>query len=151
MSLSGLGYRRPARRQRRRSAESGTAACGTHALDVDWPQSESEEEPMMETLAHAADGSCAVCQCDWEAGARVHVLPCEHRFHPECVSMWLARYKAECPLCRACVAESACGPAPRAPRTLGLFMQHDARVVSAGGRGRAVRSARSRRRGGGLC
>ena len=52
-----------------------------------------------------AEGSCPVCQGDWEAGDEVRVLPCEHQFHTSCIDQWLRKHKANCPLCKKDVRE----------------------------------------------
>ncbi len=51
-------------------------------------------------------GVCAVCQCEWEEGDEVRVLPCGHNLHTGCVDNWLSRHKACCPLCKADVRPS---------------------------------------------
>ena len=51
------------------------------------------------------EGSCPVCQCDWEAGDEVRILPCEHQFHTQCIDRWLQKHKANCPLCKKDVRE----------------------------------------------
>jgi len=52
------------------------------------------------------DPLCIVCQCDFEDGDDLKVLPCEHKFHTDCVQTWLTVEKNECPLCRAKVCEN---------------------------------------------
>ena len=47
------------------------------------------------------EGVCAVCQCEWEEGDEVRVLPCGHHFHTGCVGQWLGKHRACCPLCKA--------------------------------------------------
>ncbi len=47
-----------------------------------------------------AGGCCVVCQCDYEAGDRLAVLPCKHRYHEGCAREALGARKA-CPLCGA--------------------------------------------------
>ena len=47
------------------------------------------------------EGVCAVCQCEWEEGDEVRVLPCGHHFHTGCVDQWLGKHRACCPLCKA--------------------------------------------------
>jgi hypothetical protein len=31
------------------------------------------------------EGNCPVCQCEWELGDEVRVLPCGHQFHTHCI------------------------------------------------------------------
>lgn len=42
--------------------------------------------------------TCSICMEDIEAGTTVSTLPCEHRFHRQCVEDWLLR-KPACPMC----------------------------------------------------
>jgi hypothetical protein len=44
--------------------------------------------------------SCSICTEDFTLGSDVRVLPCNHRFHPECVDPWLLNVSGTCPLCR---------------------------------------------------
>ena len=59
----------------------------------------------IKTLESAQEGSCPVCQCDWEMGDEVRILPCEHQFHTQCIDQWLKKHKASCPLCKKDVRE----------------------------------------------
>lgn len=43
---------------------------------------------------------CSICTEDFEAGQDQRVLPCDHRFHPECIDPWLLNVSGTCPLCR---------------------------------------------------
>ncbi|CUS10909.1 unnamed protein product, partial [Tuber aestivum] len=43
---------------------------------------------------------CPVCQEDFEQGQDLRVLPCRHRFHPDCIDPWLLNVTGSCPLCR---------------------------------------------------
>jgi len=94
----------------RDSDDIGDVAAG------DWRrrQSELEQETAedydiscleVKTLAAAEEGSCPVCQCDWEAGDEVRILPCAHQFHTQCIDQWLRKHKASCPLCKKDVRE----------------------------------------------
>ena len=44
------------------------------------------------------DNTCIICYEDFEAGERIKLLECTHRFHSACIGEWLAR-KDTCPLC----------------------------------------------------
>jgi hypothetical protein len=59
----------------------------------------------IKTLSCSAEGSCPVCQSEWEAGDEVRILPCEHQFHTKCIDQWLMRHRASCPLCKKDVRE----------------------------------------------
>jgi len=43
---------------------------------------------------------CSICTEDFETGQDQRVLPCNHKFHPECVDPWLLNVSGTCPLCR---------------------------------------------------
>ncbi|KAJ8112283.1 hypothetical protein OPT61_g5313 [Boeremia exigua] len=43
---------------------------------------------------------CSICTEDFEKGQDIRVLPCDHKFHPECVDPWLLNVSGTCPLCR---------------------------------------------------
>ena len=51
----------------------------------------------------AADNSdnglaCSVCTDDFVKGQDIRVLPCKHKFHPECIDPWLLNVSGTCPL-----------------------------------------------------
>jgi hypothetical protein len=41
---------------------------------------------------------CSICTDDFEKGQDIRVLPCDHKFHPECVDPWLLNVSGTCPL-----------------------------------------------------
>lgn len=41
---------------------------------------------------------CSVCTDDFVNGQDVRVLPCKHKFHPECIDPWLLNVSGTCPL-----------------------------------------------------
>ncbi|KAJ9609800.1 hypothetical protein H2200_006128 [Cladophialophora chaetospira] len=43
---------------------------------------------------------CSICTEDFKKGEEVRVLPCNHKFHPDCVDPWLLNVSGTCPLCR---------------------------------------------------
>lgn len=43
---------------------------------------------------------CSICTDEFEIGQDQRVLPCGHRFHPECIDPWLLNVSGTCPLCR---------------------------------------------------
>ncbi|KAF7822440.1 E3 ubiquitin-protein ligase RING1-like [Senna tora] len=55
--------------------------------------------------SHASDTTtdeqteCIICLATYESGDRLKVLPCNHRFHGDCLEKWLTDH-ATCPLCR---------------------------------------------------
>lgn len=42
--------------------------------------------------------ACSVCTDDFEHGQDIRVLPCNHKFHPECIDPWLLNVSGTCPL-----------------------------------------------------
>ncbi|KAJ0398614.1 hypothetical protein ATCC90586_007987 [Pythium insidiosum] len=44
--------------------------------------------------------SCSICLDDFEVGAALKVLPCQHSFHVECIDPWLETRSGCCPLCK---------------------------------------------------
>ncbi|KAL8750329.1 MAG: hypothetical protein Q9199_007139 [Rusavskia elegans] len=52
-------------------------------------------------IANADNGlACSVCTDDFTKGQDVRVLPCNHKFHPECIDPWLLNVSGTCPMCR---------------------------------------------------
>ncbi|KAF3765801.1 hypothetical protein M406DRAFT_68207 [Cryphonectria parasitica EP155] len=41
---------------------------------------------------------CSICTDDFNVGEDVRVLPCNHKFHPQCVDPWLVNVSGTCPL-----------------------------------------------------
>uniref|UniRef100_M4BE67 RING-type E3 ubiquitin transferase n=1 Tax=Hyaloperonospora arabidopsidis (strain Emoy2) TaxID=559515 RepID=M4BE67_HYAAE len=44
--------------------------------------------------------TCSICLDDFEDGADVKVLPCQHFFHVDCINPWLEGQSGRCPLCK---------------------------------------------------
>ena len=42
--------------------------------------------------------TCSVCTDEFVKGQNVRVLPCNHKFHPECIDPWLLNVSGTCPL-----------------------------------------------------
>ena len=49
-----------------------------------------------------ADTTCAICQEEFKNKENLKITPCEHIFHPKCISMWLEKKctRPTCPSCR---------------------------------------------------
>mmetsp|Transcript_50633 Transcript_50633/g.156715 ORF Transcript_50633/g.156715 Transcript_50633/m.156715 type:complete len:198 (-) Transcript_50633:115-708(-) len=43
--------------------------------------------------------TCHICLSEMQPHASVRQLPCQHAFHPECISKWLTQCKGTCPVC----------------------------------------------------
>ena len=71
----------------RESVEGGIAA----AINTDQTQSGADKPE---------NQGCSICTEDFQAGQDQRVLPCDHRFHPECIDPWLLNVSGTCPLCR---------------------------------------------------
>lgn len=42
--------------------------------------------------------ACSVCTDDFVRGQDIRLLPCNHKFHPECIDPWLLNVSGTCPL-----------------------------------------------------
>lgn len=68
------------------TAEDGIAAAGTTSSATVPDDNDNQ--------------GCSICTEDFERGQDQRVLPCDHRFHPECIDPWLLNVSGTCPLCR---------------------------------------------------
>lgn len=60
-------------------------------------------EPLVPSFVGSDHGDglgCSICTEDFLVGEDVRVLPCDHKFHPQCVDPWLINVSGTCPLCR---------------------------------------------------
>lgn len=59
-------------------------------------------KPRVEEVGDGKNGenglACSVCTDDFVRGQSVRVLPCNHKFHPECIDPWLLNVSGTCPL-----------------------------------------------------
>jgi hypothetical protein len=69
----------------------GTAVDGIAAAGTTSSANASDEN---------GNQGCSICTEDFERGQDQRVLPCDHRFHPECIDPWLLNVSGTCPLCR---------------------------------------------------
>ncbi|KAI9878222.1 MAG: hypothetical protein M1830_001525 [Pleopsidium flavum] len=67
-----------------------TAAATTTASTQNQPEDTNADNGL----------ACSVCTDDFIKGQDLRVLPCNHKFHPECIDPWLLNVSGTCPLCR---------------------------------------------------
>jgi hypothetical protein len=74
---------------------SGDERAATEATEgIANPESRVEE-----TTESTENGlACSVCTDDFIKGQDLRVLPCHHKFHPECIDPWLLNVSGTCPL-----------------------------------------------------
>ena len=53
----------------------------------------------VEDSGPTSDATCAICIENYKSGDELRSLPCEHKFHKECVDNWLV-VKNNCPVCK---------------------------------------------------
>lgn len=83
-----------------------TPAASTDAT-ADTAATGTEEGASVGTKSTPHDGTtedgtlgCSICTEDFTKGEEVRVLPCNHKYHPDCVDPWLLNVSGTCPLCR---------------------------------------------------
>ena len=60
--------------------------------------SQAAEAPVSPQNAAEEGLACSVCTEDFVKGQDTRVLPCNHKFHPECIDPWLLNVSGTCPL-----------------------------------------------------
>ena len=60
---------------------------------------ESDHRPCRSGDAGTVGDECTICISPFEDGELLSCLPCDHRFHDECIVPWLDRSQ-KCPLCK---------------------------------------------------
>ncbi|KAI9732595.1 MAG: hypothetical protein M1834_003931 [Cirrosporium novae-zelandiae] len=66
-------------------------------------ESDAAATPRNENPAESSDDEthvCSICTDDFVKGQDIRVLPCNHKYHPECIDPWLLNVSGTCPLCR---------------------------------------------------
>ncbi|KAJ0161209.1 E3 ubiquitin-protein ligase SDIR1 [Colletotrichum tanaceti] len=74
-----------------KTAAGAVVATTTDAAGSSHPESGGQEDENL---------GCSICTEDFTVGEDVRVLPCNHKFHPNCVDPWLVNVSGTCPLCR---------------------------------------------------
>ena len=86
------------------ASTSNTAAPAGNGPDVVRTEAAADSEHRAEgTVAGIGDNTenglaCSVCTDDFIKGQDIRVLPCKHKFHPECIDPWLLNVSGTCPL-----------------------------------------------------
>ena len=86
---------------------SAAAQDKSKSTTADVTEADQEVSGAVATNTSNADGTdeagqlgCSICTEDFNKGEEVRLLPCNHKFHPECVDPWLLNVSGTCPLCR---------------------------------------------------
>ncbi|OIW02137.1 hypothetical protein TanjilG_06732 [Lupinus angustifolius] len=58
-----------------------------------------EAIPSVEIVGSDDLDECVVCLEEFEVGGVAKVMPCKHKFHPNCIEKWLGIH-GNCPVCR---------------------------------------------------
>ena len=83
---------------REEGARDGTDVVTTVAA-AGSAQSKQGTNPAKGEANDADNGlACSVCTDDFVKGQDIRVLPCKHKFHPECIDPWLLNVSGTCPL-----------------------------------------------------
>ncbi|KAL6894324.1 hypothetical protein ACP4OV_008422 [Aristida adscensionis] len=75
-----------------RLAESDLNRSGT-------PPAKKEAVAALPTVKIQEQMGCSVCLEDFEMGEEAKEMPCQHKFHPNCILPWLELHSS-CPICR---------------------------------------------------
>lgn len=83
------------------------------------PDNATSPLPTADPMVNADNGlACSVCTDDFAKGQDVRVLPCNHKFHPECIDPWLLNVSGTCPLCRVDLRPANSNEDPDGPSDL---------------------------------
>nr|GMD49902.1 E3 ubiquitin-protein ligase MPSR1-like [Ipomoea batatas] len=63
------------------------------------PASKASIEAMPVVKVGEEGIECAICLAEFELGGEAKAMPCNHRYHPDCIDKWL-QIHGSCPLCR---------------------------------------------------
>lgn len=82
------------------SSSSTDANAETKSKAVSVNEVETASASNADGTDEAGHLGCSICTEDFSKGEEVRVLPCNHKFHPDCVDPWLLNVSGTCPLCR---------------------------------------------------
>ncbi|KKZ66692.1 hypothetical protein EMCG_07621 [[Emmonsia] crescens] len=98
----------PEEQQQQQQVAQTVAAPSASHIDANKEQQQDEgvigpasPEPQTVSPDQTTDASalgCPICTDDFIKGQDVRLLPCQHKFHPECVDPWLINVSGTCPL-----------------------------------------------------
>lgn len=78
-----------------------TEACaGNHEEQPVAQEESATDETTYKSSTESESETCPICLDDFEDGADVKVLPCQHFFHVNCINPWLEGRSGRCPLCK---------------------------------------------------
>jgi len=89
---------------------SGSLPLGAQALAASTAVFTLREAPSIGSngTSDPSKDSCMVCLEDFKVEEEIRILPCVHRFHRQCIDVWLRR-SAQCPICKHAIG----GPPPQ--------------------------------------
>ncbi|KAK5949494.1 hypothetical protein OHC33_009486 [Knufia fluminis] len=90
----------PASNTEQDNSKSATAELTEAGKDVTATGAVATNATNPDGTDEAGQLGCSICTEDFNKGEEVRVLPCNHKFHPECVDPWLLNVSGTCPLCR---------------------------------------------------
>lgn len=66
---------------------------------VNPPASKAVVKNLPDVIVTEEDDKCPVCLKEYETAESVKKMPCNHKFHAECINRWLDKTNT-CPMCR---------------------------------------------------
>ena len=55
------------------------------------PANQEDIEKLPKTTVTVANDTCSICLSDYEVADEVSELPCQHKYHVDCVKSWLIK------------------------------------------------------------